>query len=516
MQILIVLGNILLFILVLSIVICIHELGHFFFAKRAGILCHEFAFGMGPRVWSKKVGETTFSIRAFPFGGFVSMAGEEVNRDLVKIGDYVKLMFDETGLVKRIILKPKATSYNDLEEVKVESIDLFGENMSRLYINEYEVRRDAFYMIDGVDIQIAPQERNFNSKPKRHRFMVTIAGAMMNIILAFFVFLIIALGWGVADAASRVISSVSTDTPAFQILMPGDEIVSINGQEVFSWSESEGASVNSELAKYEEADEFIFVVKRNGALVTLPPIKPQFIFYGLGFSSKPGTDELLIGTPLYTTTELMKNDKIISIDGITFSNWQEIIDFSNTYPGSTEDEPTTIVVEREGELVTLQYVAYNEHTLKAMGYNHFYSRIGISGSTHFSFFGSFEAAMISLYNSSISIYRTLGLLFTSDQVGIGDLSGFVGIYSITANAAKDGLRSLLSWIGLLSVNLGIVNLLPIPALDGGRLVFIVYEAITKKKPNQKVENMLHTIVLFLLLGLMIFITYKDILRLIGI
>ena len=76
-----------------------------------------------------------------------------------------------------------------------------------------------------------------------------------------------------------------------------------------------------------------------------------------------------------------------------------------------------------------------------------------------------------------------------------------------------GLISLLSWVGLLSVNLGIVNLLPIPALDGGRLIFIGYEVIVGKKPNQKFENALHTAMFFLLMGLLLFITYNDILRL---
>ncbi len=87
---------------------------------------------------------------------------------------------------------------------------------------------------------------------------------------------------------------------------------------------------------------------------------------------------------------------------------------------------------------------------------------------------------------------------------------------MTSEAASQGLITLLSFVGLLSVNLGILNLLPIPALDGGRIVFIGYEAITKKKPNQKVENWLHTIVFFLLIALMIYVTYNDILRLIGI
>jgi regulator of sigma E protease len=336
-------------------------------------------------------------------------------------------------------------------------------------------------MIDGVDMQIAPQERNFNSKNKRQRFMVTVAGAMMNIILAFFVFLIIAMGWGVADPSSTVISDITIDTPAYSVLKPNDKIIAINGIEVFSWSDDNNlASVNTELAKY-TTEDIVFTVERDGVVMVLEAIQKQFLFYSLGFASQVGSNDLIIGMPLYKTTELLTGDKIVSIDGITFTNWQDLIDFSMSYQGSTEEEPTTIIVDRDGELLTFNYIAYNEETLSAMGQTAFYA--------------------------------TLGLLFTSDQVGVGDLSGFIGIYSITSEAAKDGLRSLLSWVGLLSVNLGIVNLLPIPALDGGRLAFIAYEAITKRKPNQKLENLLHTIVLFLLLGLMVFITYKDILRL---
>ena len=102
------------------------------------------------------------------------------------------------------------------------------------------------------------------------------------------------------------------------------------------------------------------------------------------------------------------------------------------------------------------------------------------------------------------------------EVGIKDLSGPVGIYQLTSEAAKGGFASLLNFIGFLSVNVGFMNLLPIPALDGGRLVFVAYEAITKKKPNQKVETVLITVTMLLLFGLIIFVSFNDILRLLGV
>ena len=509
------LGNILLFILVLSVVICIHELGHFYFAKKAGILCHEFSFGMGPRVLSKKIGETTFSIRAFPFGGFVTMAGEELSTDIVKKGDRIRLQFNDDMHVEKIILNVKLPQYQDLQEVVVDEVDLKGEGMAPLYVNGYPVERDARFVFDRHEIQIAPHERSFVSKTKSQRFMVTFAGAMMNIILAFAVYLFVALAWGVPNDASTVVATVSEGMPADTIVLPGDEIVAINGVAVSAWRGGDGDSVTSELARYLEHDTFTLTVMRDGVELILAPITPVYYFYGLGFSADPATPGLVIDQPLYAQTDLMEGDVIISIDDVVFTGWADVIAYAIAHPeGSTEEAPTKIVVIRDGvELAPIYFVAYGEEVLAAMGYDAFYSRIGIGQSSHFDLFGAFPVALRDLGDAAISIYRTLWLLVSGSQVKLSQMSGFIGIYTITANAASQGIISLLNWVGLLSVNLGIVNLLPIPALDGGRLAFILYEAVTKKKPNQKVENWLHTIVFFLLIALLVFITYNDILRL---
>ena len=113
------------------------------------------------------------------------------------------------------------------------------------------------------------------------------------------------------------------------------------------------------------------------------------------------------------------------------------------------------------------------------------------------------------------IINSLKLIFSNDQVGIGDLSGPIGIFDITRQYATQGLITLINWAAILSVNVGFLNLLPLPALDGGRLIFLGYEAVTRKKPSARVENFVHMIGFILLMGLFVIVAWNDILRLIG-
>lgn len=505
--------NIIIFLLVLSLVICLHELGHLFFAKKAGVLCHEFSFGMGPKVWSKKKGETTYSIRAIPFGGFVSMAGEELESDVVEIGDSVRLGFDENQNVVEIIVDVNDKRYQKYPEVRVNDIDL--RDRENLHINEFKVDEEALYVHPKNKVQIAPADRRFSGKTKKERFLIAFGGPLMNFILAFIIYLLVAFSLGVPDSQSTVIGGISENMPAENVLEVEDKIIEINGEEINSWDE-ETPSIVSELDK--EVDEYVFVVERNGELITLGPIEAKHFFYNLGFTLETGTDSLIIDQPLYTKTELQPGDEIISIDGQTFSGLQDLVSFSENYiAGSSEENPTTITVNRGGQVETYEFIAYSEDVLNSLGYDTHFTRLGIESSTKFSFFGSFGNASQNFAGAATMIFSTIKLLFVSNNnVGVKDLSGFVGIFSMVRQASTAGFIYLLQFIALLSVNLGILNLLPIPALDGGRIVFIGYEAVTKKKPNQKVENWLHTVVFFLLISLMIYVTYHDILRLFGI
>jgi len=116
-------------------------------------------------------------------------------------------------------------------------------------------------------------------------------------------------------------------------------------------------------------------------------------------------------------------------------------------------------------------------------------------------------------DACLLIFRTLGQLFKRNStVGLSDLSGPVGIFVATSSIAQGGIIPLLNWTAILSVNIGFLNILPLPALDGGRLAFLGYEAVTKKKPNTKVENIIHLIGFFLFMALFVFVTFNDVLR----
>ena len=165
--------GIIVFIFVLGIIVLIHEGGHFLVAKKSGILCHEFSIGMGPLIWQTKKGETMFSIRAIPFGGYVAMAGEEVEFDALKDVDKVRIIV-ENGRVVKIIINLDNKKYENLPVYKLKSYDLSGTldaKENELYMElENETGNVEKYVVDRAammnitkkeELQIAPKNRTF-------------------------------------------------------------------------------------------------------------------------------------------------------------------------------------------------------------------------------------------------------------------------------------------------------------------------------------------------------------------
>lgn len=520
--------NILVFLISLSLVIILHELGHFFFARRAGILCHEFSLGMGPILWKTKKGETTYTIRAIPIGGYVMMAGEEIEEDVVKVGQQVRLQFDGNQ-IEKIILDTSDEQYEHLELVVVDKVDLKGKNMAPLYINDYEVKRDAFVVLKGRELQLAPEERNFTGKSKSQRFWAIFGGPMMNFLLAIVVFFIVNLIVGFPNMDSTEIGNVGADFPAENILEVGDEITAIEGVPVDDWD-----ALSAVLADNIANRTIEMTVNRDGSIETVT-LTPYLFFYNIGVHSDDEViDELTIGPVTEGTFAdaigMQEGDTFVAINGNAVTTWEDVITELETMANESFSDTNiyTFEMDRDGTIITLtneepgadEYPQpYTAAFLESQGIDVVLMRVGVGPVYQFSLGGSIVGGFRDLGSSAMVIFTTLQLLFDNTDaganVGVDDLAGPLGIYQITSQALSQGFVSLLSWIGLLSVNLGIVNLLPIPALDGGRLVFLGYEAVARKKPNQKVENTLHYVMYLALLGLFVFITFNDLLRLLN-
>ncbi|MFW6298661.1 MAG: RIP metalloprotease RseP [Bacillota bacterium] len=508
--------NILAFVFVLGLVIVIHELGHFIMAKRAGILCHEFSLGMGPILYSKKKGETLFAVRAIPIGGFVMMAGEEINDDLIAKDKTIAIKRNQDGLITDIIVDPNNAPDESHETITVESFNLSGDP-GALNINRIPVKTDAHYVLKDKRIQIAPEDRRFDSKSVLARFKAIVAGPFMNFVLAFFLFLILAfiIGFPKTNAEGDVtttIGSIEEGYPADGVLEVGDTITHVEGESVSTWDEFRDA-----MAENRGNRSIDIEVERDGDTETLV-LTPTIEILNAGIRSADDAGEDVVIAPVADNTPAQQaglegGDEIDKIDDEQIESWQEVIDLMEA---NTEGERMVVEVTRDGDSSERIHITPHEQAiLDNQNVNAVEVRIGVSPEHEGDFLQSFGYGFSGIAASSTMIFDTLGLLF-SNTVGVSDLSGPVGIYSITSSALEQGFVTFLNWTALLSVNLGILNLLPIPALDGGRLVFLGYEGITRKKVNRTVENYLHAIMFILLMGLFLFITYHDILRLLNI
>ena len=525
------------FIFVLGVIILIHEGGHFFFARRANILCREYSFGMGPLLVGKKKGETLYSIRAFPVGGFCAIAGEEVEEDPFKKVTQIKLDIVD-GVIKGFYFydDEKTSQYPTYNII---SYDIYDQNdTGNLYmeaeldgvITRFAVDPQAMLYDRKVEMQIAPHNRTLNSKSLGQRAMVMFGGPLMNFVLAIIVFLIAGLCTTFPDYKSSTISSVTETGSVSNVLMANDTITGLKcGSYELEINEWNDISIFMKTVRDNKlSDKITITYVREGNTQTAS-VYPQYVINTLAVASDISTNEAIIGNmtsvqdSLIDNSKLQVGDKFIEINRVNISTWLDVLEvFENNINGDT----MSVKIERSGEIIDVEVKPYSHETYElGLGSNSIiyggnvneinYTKVnlGITPEYKFNLGKSLLYTVEKTWDSFKLIFVTIGTLISSNEVGVNNLSGPVGIFSLTKAVANQGFLYVLNLIGMLSVNIGLMNLLPIPALDGGRLVFVAYEAITKKKPNQKVETALITVTMILLFGLMIFITFNDILRL---
>ncbi|KTD87586.1 RIP metalloprotease RseP [Paenibacillus etheri] len=417
---------VLLTVLMFFVLVTVHEWGHYYFAKRAGILVREFAIGFGPKLFSYKWNETQFTLRLLPFGGYARMAGEDPEIIEIGSGQTIAVRLGQDNKVKNIYLDALDTRKNvirgealhtDLENDLQIRLDVDGE------VTTYDVHPQAMMIKGTQQTQIAPKDRQFGSKTVGQRALAIVAGPVMNFLLAFVLFAIHLqmVGIPVENPTYVKIGDISEGMPAQEAgLQKGDIIVSINGEKI-------GADYQKmiNLTSESKGKEMKWTLQRG--------------------------DETLNVTLIPRIMEGQEGGKI----------------------GITPELPTRKA--GIGETLT--------GSGKAM-----------VGTTEIIFLG----------------FKQLINKFNMDDIG-----GPVRTFEVTGQIAQQGIAYLTKWAAILSLYLGIFNLLPIPALDGSRLAFLGVEALRGKPVDPSREGMVHFVGFALLFLLMIAVTYNDILRLIS-
>ena len=372
-------------IFVFGLLVLVHELGHFMVAKLTGMRVDEFAIGFGPKLWSRKYGETLYAIRAVPLGGFNRIAGMDYEI-IERMGNEAEEKADDGG----------------------------RESGWRRYIPS--VNRENVVMVPDDE---GAGERAYFRRPIWARMLMVLAGSFMNFVLPMFIFFGIFYFSGVATPSPEpVIGAVMAEKPA---AMAG----------------------------------------------------------------------------------LMKGDRILTIDGMEVAKWDDI---SRSIQGA-EGKPFKLTYQRDGEVRSTTLIPEEEPESKRV-------IIGITSSADIHQPGILEAAGLAAQKVFFVLMAMVGALIQLmlGSVGAEALSGPVGIVQMTGEVANQGILPLLNFAAFLSLNLGLINLLPVPALDGGHFVMLVLEGLRGKPLGPKAMYYIQAAGVTLLVSLMIFTTFNDLMK----
>ncbi|HFN6354354.1 TPA: RIP metalloprotease RseP [Streptococcus pneumoniae] len=414
--------GILTFILVFGIIVVVHEFGHFYFAKKSGILVREFAIGMGPKIFAH-IGKdgTAYTIRILPLGGYVRMAGWGDDTTEIKTGTPVSLTLADDGKVKRINLSGKKLDQTALP-MQVTQFDfedkLFIKGLVLEEEKTFAVDHDATVVeADGTEVRIAPLDVQYQNATIWSKLITNFAGPMNNFILGVVVFwVLIFMQGGVRDV----------DTNQFHIMPQGA------------------------LAK--------------------------------------------VGVP--------ETAQITKIGSHEVSNWESLIQAVETETKDKTAPTLDVTISEKGSDKQVTVTPEDSQGRYLLGV-----QPGVKSDFLSMFVGGFTTAA----DSALRILSALkNLIFQPD---LNKLGGPVAIFKASSDAAKNGIENILYFLAMISINIGIFNLIPIPALDGGKIVLNILEAIRHKPLKQEIETYVTLAGVVIMVVLMIAVTWNDIMRL---
>ena len=456
----------------ITILVFVHEMGHFLFAKLFKMRVDRFSIGFPPKLFGKQIGETEYVVGATPLGGYVKIAG----------------MIDES--------------------------------------------------MDADFAETEPEPWEYRAKPVWQRMVVITAGVAFNVILAAFIFMGLKLAYGERYIPAENVSGVyvADSSLAYEMgLRTGDRVLAIGGERPERASDLYGTALL--------ADPLTITVERDGRTLTFEGPEDVMTrlsraegFFGVDQASYwPSLIGSVVEASAAAEAGIQPGDRIVAIDGEPVRFWEEMTALIQR----SEGEPLTIRYARpdslaEGEpaegaaLVEEQSGAdvYEARVAprKAEGEDRYL--LGVGGPTldqltsefgfreeSYGLGGAFVAGVEETWESTGLIVTSLQRVFTGRDSFRENVGGPIAIAQVTRQAADRGPFFFWRIVALLSVTLAIMNILPIPALDGGHLMFLLYEAVTRREPSLRVRMVMQQVGMILLLVFMTFVIFNDILRL---
>jgi regulator of sigma E protease len=439
------------FLVVLGVLVAFHELGHFLAARWVGVKVLKFSLGFGPKLFGRKMGETEYLLSAVPLGGYVKLFGE-----------------DET----------EATTQED-------------------------------------------RARSFAHQGLWGKVLIVAAGPGFNFILAYFIF----AGW-LATGAPLPVPTFQDLTPDIEAIAPGspadtagiqigDRVSRVNGRDISTRAELFDAVAKS------KGQALTIEIKRGEQVKTLtvapttahgPQASAQEPGYYLGVEETPPFVTSVAQSSPAAKAGLQAGDHVVTIEGQTIHTWSQMTGIVKENP----NRQLQVEVLREGHRISLTMTPTAEKTT-VNGQSVEVGKIGISGPGGRSLMHS-NTSLLSLYDGLRATWgwtelTAIGLY----KIVVGDISsknigGPLMIANISAEAGAQGASSVVFLIAILSINLGLLNLLPIPILDGGHLLFFLIEGILRRPLGERQRELAQQAGLVLLVGVMVFAVWNDLER----
>ncbi len=454
-------------VVVLGVLIFVHELGHFLAARSVGIPVERFSIGLGPRIAGFTRGGTEFVISVIPLGGYVKMRG----------------MDDEV--------------------------------MEAIEGGKKEIEAPSAYRAPGDPPRSTP---GFDSKPVWARAWVISAGVLMNFLFAFVIYTVVSAGWGYPEMETTRFGILDPETlPADAASLAevplGAAIVSIGGGEVEHWGQVREAILEGPAGR----TPIVLEAPHGEVEIQLAGSEERVAIFGaMEYWLDPVIDAVTPDGPA-SRAGIQAGDRVVAVGELPIWTWPELVDAVRSSP----EREITLVVEREGRHLDLPVTPDAEEELdRETGEASTIGRVGIIPvlpEIAYSSMPLLEAVPAGWNETVFIMAEILGFLgdLVTGQISARNVGSIVAIGEMSGQAAAEGLPTFLRFMALFSVNLAILNLLPIPVLDGGHLVFLGIESVRGRPLSVEQRLRWSQVGFVVLIGIMALALGNDLLRLVG-